>query len=226
MIPQNTSFSVIIPTFNEENQLQLTLDSVNRQHQVIVVDGGSSDKTVHVAQRNKAIVLQCIKGRAGQLNKGAREATGEILIFLHADTILPAGYTDWVKQKILQEQCIAGAFKLALNSDKMIMKCIAWAANARSSLLQFPYGDQALFMKAVAFHKEGGFPDIPVMEDFALIQQLKKRGRIGIADAAVISSDRRWQRLGIIRTALINQLMIGGYLFGVSPQFLAKFYSV
>ncbi|MBI5557456.1 MAG: TIGR04283 family arsenosugar biosynthesis glycosyltransferase [Deltaproteobacteria bacterium] len=220
--------SIIIPVLNEAENIQATLDSILETDgaEIIVVDGGSKDKTVEIASRAGVKVVFACPVRAGQLNKGAAEAQGEILLFLHGDTRLPAGFEVSVREIMTRHDISAGAFRLAIDSPKKRYQWIARAANLRSRFLQRPYGDQALFLKAALFRELGGFPDIPIMEDFCLVKTLMQKGRIYILDKKVITSARRWQRLGVFRTTIINQLVVCGFLLGVPVDLLAKFYGV
>lgn len=219
--------SVIIPTINEEKVLAGTLENIlhhGKQVEVVVVDGGSRDETVSVAKEAGAKVLRTAPGRAGQMNLGADRAQGDILLFLHADTRLPHSFYRLVCETMVRKEVAAGAFRLALDSKKKKLHCVAWGANIRSRILGLPYGDQGIFIRTSLFHELGGYPDLPVMEDFAFIRKAKKKGQIHMLDASVITSARRWQDLGVVRTTVINQLMIAGFLLGLSPQFLAKLY--
>lgn len=221
--------SVIIPTINEEQKISATVGSIvngAEKVEVVVVDGGSCDKTVAAAKEAGAKVVQTEAGRARQLNLGADNAKGEILLFLHADTQLPHGFYDLVCQAMARDDIAVGAFGLALDSTQKKLALIAWAANLRSRILGLAYGDQGLFMRAAVFKELGGYPDLLVMEDFAFIRKAKNRGRILTLNASVITSARRWRHLGVIRTTCINQLMVLGFLLGLPDKFLAKLYGV
>ncbi len=158
------------------------------------------------------------------MNAGAAIAQGDILLFLHADTKLPNNYDQLIENTLTQPNVIAGAFELAIDSQQKSLRLIEALVKMRSHLFALPYGDQALFMKRSTFDNVGGFPDLAIMEDFALVKQLKRHGKIAIAPAAVTTSSRRWDKLGVWRTTLINQLIIVGYYLGVSPNKLRKFY--
>ncbi|MBU0909796.1 MAG: TIGR04283 family arsenosugar biosynthesis glycosyltransferase [Proteobacteria bacterium] len=220
--------SIIIPALNEAQNITATLRSTETDEYVerVVVDGGSRDDTVVLARNAGARVILSPPGRARQLNRGAAEAQGEVFLFLHGDTRLPRGYARLVRETMAQRHIVAGAFGLAIDSPQKRFKWVAGAANLRSRFLQFPYGDQAIFLRAALFRELGGFPEIPVMEDFHLVQLLRRQGRIHILDQQVVTSARRWRRLGFFRTTLINQLMVLGFLLGFSRNFLAKFYGV
>ncbi len=218
--------SIVIPVLNEANQIAKILEIQPQATHVelIVVDGGSRDQTVPFAQSIGARVLQSSPGRAQQMNIGANAATGSILLFLHADTQLPAGFDTMIRQALSQPATIAGAFSLKIDADLWSLRWVEWGVNWRSRWLQMPYGDQAIFLHTHTFKTLGGFPNLPIMEDFELMRQLKQRGTIALLPAAVITSGRRWQTLGVLRTTLLNQWIILAYLLGVSPKRIAHWY--
>lgn len=219
--------SIIIPVLNEEKHIQTTLQAIERTPdiEIIVVDGGSTDHTVKLAKECNVIVISISqKGRARQMNAGAAIASGEILLFLHADTRLPRGYAKMVRDTLTLPQTVAGAFALkidgAMRSLRWVEKMVQW----RSRFCSLPYGDQALFCKTSTFFELGKFPDLLFMEDFEFVRTLRKAGRIRIVPHAVLTSGRRWQKLGVVKTTAINQIIIIGYFFGVSPHRLARWY--
>lgn len=227
VLSREKRLSVIIPALDEEAHIGATLGSVGRGDsglEVIVVDGGSSDRTVAISRAAGARVMTAPAGRAKQLNAGAGVAEGDILLFLHADTRLPPGYRGLVEQTVAVNTVTAGAFRLAVDSDRKSVTIITWAANLRARVLQFPYGDQAIFMKAATFNRLGGFADIPVMEDFELVRRLRRLGALRLVREPVVTSARRWRKKGVLRTTLINQLMVAGFLLGIPCQLLAKLY--
>ncbi|MEP1059493.1 TIGR04283 family arsenosugar biosynthesis glycosyltransferase [Stenomitos frigidus] len=223
---KDLTISIIIPTLNEAENLVQTLKTVqdNNSMEVIVVDGGSWDDTVRIAKSLNVRVISSTAKRSDQMNLGAALAKGDILLFLHADTHLPLRFEHWILQTLAKPNIIAGAFELKINSTVPALRWVEWGVKLRSHLFQMPYGDQAIFLRASIFQELGGFPDLPIMEDFELMRRLKQRGRIKIAPAAVITSNRRWKKLGVCRTTLINQLIIVGYLLGISPERLLKWY--
>ena len=220
------TLSVVIPVINESDHLAQTLTIVNTavEVEVIVVDGGSSDDTVQIAKAFGAVVIQSELGRAVQMNAGAAIATAPNLLFLHADTCLPRGYDSLICETLAQPRVVAGAFDLAIAGSQIGLRLVEWGVKWRSRLLHMPYGDQGIFLKAEVFHSLGGFPDMPIMEDFALVQRLNKLGKVEIAAATVSTSNRRWQTFGIFKTTLVNQLIILGYFFGIPPATLAQWY--
>ena len=219
--------SVIIPVLNEAARLEKTILNLeaNSDTEIIVVDGGSQDKTVELTKM-LGVKLICYSSahRAQQLNLGAQSARGEILLFLHGDTLLPDGYQDMVKKALSEPEIIAGAFELSIEGQMPSLRFIEKMVNWRSRFFSLPYGDQGIFLNASIFKQIGGFSDFPIMEDFELVQRLKSQGKITIIPAQVITSGRRWQRLGIWQTTLINQLIVIGYFLGVPPLQLAKWY--
>ena len=158
------------------------------------------------------------------MNAGARASRGDILLFLHADTRLPPGFEHHVREVLDRPDTVAGAFRLGIDGSLKGLRVIEWLANVRSVCMGMPYGDQAIFIEAARFVRAGGFPEIPIMEDFAFMRRLRREGRIGIAPVSVATSARRYNELGFWRATWINQLMIIGYLMGVSPERLARWY--
>ena len=222
----NKKISVIIPALNEARNIRTTLASIDHVSGVesIVVDGGSTDRTAELARSGNARVVTSLPGRARQLNAGARAARGDVFLFLHADSQLPKIFHRYVLSLLNQSEVVAGAFRLAVDSDLPGVRLVENVANWRSRFLQMPYGDQGIFVKASTFWQIGGFPDQPIMEDFEFIRRVRKEGRIAIAPASIITSDRRWRRLGVVRTTLVNQWVIIAFYLGIDPHRLAQWY--
>lgn len=218
--------SVIIPAVNEAKDLRQILKAAQsgQPHEIIVVDGSSADETVNVARSMDAIVLSAPRCRALQMNRGAAVATGEILLFLHADTLLPFDYAAQIPAMLGKPGVAGGAFAFALANDFAGRRIVEWTTNWRARQWQFPYGDQALFVRRETFVQLGGFPEMPLMEDYEFVRRLRRLGRIAIAPSAAITSGRRWQRLGWVRTTLFNRAIILAYHLGVSPARLAGWY--
>lgn len=221
------TIGIIIPVLNEAATIGQTLRQL-QQHpevEIIVVDGGSADDTVAIAQQMGVKAITVVgQGRAGQMNAGANIAEGKILLFLHGDTQLPDNFVSLVLRTLKQSGVIAGAFELAISGEAKSLRWIELLVKWRSRLLSLPYGDQAIFISKTAFDQLEGYAQLPIMEDFEFIQRAKKHGKIAIAPAAVTTSGRRWQKLGVWQTTLINQLMIAGYYLGISPVKLSNFY--
>ena len=226
MVNNQIKISVIIPLLNEAKAIKNVLLNLQSypELEVIVVDGGSEDETIAIAESFSYKVLSSVRGRSIQMNAGAAIATGNILLFLHGDTILPANFPQMILEAIQQPGIVGGAFELKIDAKIRGIKLVEMMVNWRSHFFSLPYGDQAIFIKAETFNQIGGFPIQPIMEDFVFIRQLKNIGKIAIIPTPVITSGRRWQQLGIVKTTLINQLMILGYYLGVSPEKLATFY--
>ncbi len=222
----NPEVSVIIPTYNEEAVIGRTLEYLSRQAaaEIIVADGGSGDATRDIAAKAGAVVMMVKGGRAMQQNEGALHAQGRLLLFLHADTLAPEGYADIIRDALDDARTVAGSFQFRTDGSGLSMRLIESMANIRSSIFQYPYGDQGLFMEKRVFVEEGGFSPLPIMEDFELVGRLRRRGRIVTLHKPVLTSARRWKSLGIVRTTLINQIMIAGFFLGVPFPKLERFY--
>lgn len=218
--------SIIIPVLNEAKNLASVLASTQPSENVeaIVVDGGSEDDTVEIAQAWGVKVLSAPAGRAQQMNRGAAAATGQILLFLHADTRLPVGFDKLIRATLAQPRVIAGAFALRIDASLWSLRLIEIGVNWRSRYLQMPYGDQAIFLTAAVFHQIGRFPEFPMMEDFEMMRRLRRCGRIAIVEEPVLTSGRRWLQKGVCQTTLINQLAIVSYLIGISPEQIVRWY--
>jgi len=223
---KTSNISIIIPACNEAESLAELLPELLAvpEVEVIVVDGNSSDDTVNTATALGAKVLRAPPGRALQMNAGAQAAGGEVLLFLHGDTRLPQGFAEKVHVILNQPGIAAGAFSLKIDGKGYGLRIIERLANFRSRFMQMPYGDQAIFVKAAIFSDIKGFPELPIMEDFELIRKLKNRGRVKILFPSATTSPRRWKKLGVLRTTVINQAVVIGYLLGVNPEKLAEWY--
>jgi rSAM/selenodomain-associated transferase 2 len=220
------AISVIIPTLNEAESIATTMKSAQAptKVEIIVADGRSSDGTGEMAKGLGARLLTITGGRAKQVNAGAMAASSEVLLFLHGDTRLPGGFDKHVMNLLTMPGTAAGAFTLGIDGPEIGLRLIEKLANFRSRFFQMPYGDQAIFLKASLFRSIGGFPEIPIMEDFVFMQRVKKEGRVVIAPIAVTTSSRRWKELGILKTTLINQVVLLAYFLGSDHKRLARWY--
>jgi rSAM/selenodomain-associated transferase 2 len=221
-----SNISVVIPTLNEETTLGHLLTTLleHLDVEVIVADGGSSDQTLAIADYYGVKAVSSEPGRGKQQNLGAGLATGDILLFLHSDTFLPDDFPHHIHATLGRPATVAGAFRLKINAPGSGYRLIEWGVYQRSKLLQLIYGDQAIFVRKKTFLKAGGFPEQTFLEDMELIRRLKKLGRIRLAPAAVTTSARRWHHNGLVRTTLLNQCILLGYLAGVNHDTLGRFY--
>ncbi len=223
----NGLISVIIPTLNEAGNIKETIISsqFSNNVEIIVVDGGSKDETLFIAKSLNVKVLISSLGRANQMNVGAMAASGEILLFLHADTRLPTNFEEMMRTTLAKPGIVAGAFALRINAPNWGLRLVELGVKWRSHLWQMPYGDQGIFLTKDVFGQVGNFPQIPIMEDFELIRKLKTMGKIYLLPTPVITSPRRWLKKGIIQTTILNQIIVIAYLLGVSPQQIRNWYS-
>jgi rSAM/selenodomain-associated transferase 2/rSAM/selenodomain-associated transferase 1 len=214
--------SVVIPTLNESARIAAVVAAVRRKGvEVIVADGGSADDTAGLAARAGARVVAAPRGRGPQLNAGAVTARSQRLLFLHADTTLPENFVDLVTRCLDREEVAIGAFRFMLDSRSAPLTCVERAVHVRCSLFSTPRGDQALFMRASTFRDLGGFPPIPALEDVDLVHRAKRLGRVVVLPDAAVTSSRRWDEAGVIRTTVVNQACLVGYALGLSPARLA-----
>lgn len=217
--------SVIVPTLNEAENIEKCLSLAKKDEvEMIVVDGGSTDQTRKLAQKAGALVLESPLGRPLQLNTGAEKARGDVLLFLHADTILPDDYMKHIFFTLQDKETIAGAFRFKTDLEGPIMRITEHIVNVRAKRFQLPYGDQGFFIRKIIFEEAGRFPDVPIAEDLYFVRSLTKKGRIGIAPVEAITSARRWRQKGFTRTTLINYAILIGCLFGIKPEKLAALY--
>lgn len=223
---ETSHISIIIPTLNEEKFLGRVLSSLQVYPgiEIIVADGGSGDQTLDIARSFQVRIVQSTAGRGQQQNAGASHASRPILLFLHCDSKLPDDFPSLVHDIIHLPDTAAGAFRLQIDDQSFRYRLIEWGANVRSRFLEMPYGDQALFMKKNTFAEVGGFRDQPFLEDLELVQRLKRVGKIRLADGNVTTSARRWKRQGVIRTTMINQCILLGYICGIDAAKLGRMY--
>lgn len=220
--------SVIIPALNEEVFIEETIRKV-RQHsspsrikEIIVADGGSRDRTEVRAKQAGAVVVQSPRGRAVQMNEGAGHASGEILYFLHADSIPPPGFGHAIEQAI-QEGSNAGCFRLAFDTDHILLNFYAWFT--RFDVNAFRFGDQSLFIERKVFNKVGGFrEDHIVMEDNEIIRRIKRNGSFCICRKKIITSARKYHEVGVLKLQMIFTFIFFAYFLGVPQSQLVSWY--
>jgi rSAM/selenodomain-associated transferase 2 len=220
--------SVIVPTLDEAEGIAASLAPLQAARaagcEVIVVDGGSRDGTAAVAQPLADRVLTARRGRATQMNAGAELARGDALLFLHADTVLPSAAPNLVRSALLDDGYRWGRFDVRLSAHHPLLRLVGWMMNWRSHLSGIATGDQAVFVRRDAFAAVGGFPPIPLMEDIALARRLKRLGRPARVRDPVITSSRRWEERGILRTVLLMWGLRLAYAAGVAPERLLRRY--
>lgn len=217
--------SVIIPALNEVTHIEATVrQALCNEVEVMVVDGGSTDGTREASAHAGARVLRSPRGRGVQQNRGAEAAQGRVLLFLHADTLLPVDYVRAVFETLLSRNVALGAFKFRTDLEKRPARVIERLVNFRSRRLRLPYGDQGLFVRKEVFQRAGGFPNVPIAEDLFFVKQLRRQGRLGLTKAYITTSGRRWRRAGILRTTWINQVILVGLALGISAHALASIY--
>jgi rSAM/selenodomain-associated transferase 2/rSAM/selenodomain-associated transferase 1 len=221
--------SVIIPTFNEAPHLEFllpTLASEGDRVEVIVADGGSTDLSHElVSSFPRLIWVSSAKGRAPQMNAGAEAASGDILFFLHADSLPPQGWSSAIESAVTAPSFAIGAFRFALDEAGVRPRVIEWGVRFRSARLGLPYGDQGLFLKADAFRKAGGFQTVPIMEDILLVRRMKQMGNVAILALPLKTSARRWRQNGYARQTWMNVSTYLQFRLGVPVDKLTRRYA-
>ena len=214
---------VVMPVLDEAERIEASLRALaplrGRGHEIIVVDGGSRDRTAAIARALGERVLDSARGRAVQMNAGARAASGDALVFLHADSSLPAGADERIREAL--ETRLWGRFDVEIEGRDPLLRLVAWSMNLRSRLSGIATGDQAIFVRREAF---AGFPEIALMEDVAFSRAMKRRGPPACLAARVATSGRRWESRGVLRTIVLMWRLRLLYAVGVSPDRLARLY--
>jgi len=219
--------TIIVPVLNEADALASFLQHLQplreSGHQLIVVDGGSSDQSLAVAESLSDLALQSPAGRARQMNAGAARAEGDWLLFLHADTWLPQPFFGWIEQ-IAQSDLSWGRFNVCLSGKRPIFRVIETCINWRSALSGIATGDQAIFVRRQLFETLAGFVDEPLMEDIDLCRRLRKISTPLCLKQQAQTSSRRWESRGVLRTILLMWELRFRYFFGASPADLVRRY--
>jgi len=217
--------SIIIPVLNEAKILEQTLCQLESElgsHELIIVDGGSTDGSVHIAEKYGKVVPS-VRGRAKQLNAGAAAASGDILTFLHADIWLESGALAAV-ETALSSGYVGGGFRQKIDGKNILYRVLEIAGNIRGKYLKVFYGDSGIFLKRADFKKIGGFPEIPILEEMEFSKNLCKLGKTTLVIPHIHISARRWETNGLIRTTVNNWLITLLYFLKFSPERLAKLY--
>lgn len=217
--------SVIIPVYNEESAIRKTLSALPYKDglEVIVVDGESRDRTREFARAFPATVVECVKNRALQMNKGAQLASRDALVFLHADCRFEEGSLEAISD-CLWAGCVGGCLTQAIDSKKFIYRLIEYSGNIRARLSKIFYGDQAIFVRRDVFFKLGGFDDVPLFEELMFSKKMIKEGKTRILNKKVFASPRRWQENGIVKTTVIFWLLTLGFYLGLPYNRLQGLY--
>jgi rSAM/selenodomain-associated transferase 2 len=228
--PRSPSLSIVIPVLHELATINAFLTSLKQRLaddsiEIIVVDGSPDRETADRIDDPAIIVSATNAGRGHQMNVGARQAQGEILLFLHADTLPPFNTAALIQRALIDPRLVGGAFRLAVNTKNPVLWFIARMTTLRSRFTRLPFGDQGIFIRRAVFEQLGGYRDIPIMEDLDLMRRLRYAGfPIAISPAVVLTSSRRWDNEGIVFGTLRNWLLRTLYYLGVSPVLLAAWY--
>lgn len=216
--------SVVIPALDEEARIAATIDAAFAAGaaEVIVADGGSSDRTADIATQHNARVITGVRMRARQMNRGAEEAKHDALIFLHADTLLPKNAAQAVEEAL--KKSVFGGFHVAFIEDTRGLRYTAAMINRRTRLTREPWGDQAQFIRRDTFLASGGYREWPIMEDYEFAKRMKRSGPTVLLESIVHTSGRRFLEKGLVKTAVVNWLIIAAYHARVAPERLARWY--
>ncbi len=220
--------SIIIPVLNEAPALRSNLPALQTfryaGHEVIVVDGGSSDASIRIASALTDKVVESAPGRGMQMNAGAAKATGTILLFLHIDTLLPDQADRLVTESLFGDDRVWGRFDLRLSGENPAFRLIERMINMRSRYTGMATGDQGIFVLSSTFNQVGTYPEIPLMEDLVLSRKLRKLAKPICLQQRVISSSRRWEQHGIVRTVLLMWILRLAFFLGIGPEILHRKY--
>jgi rSAM/selenodomain-associated transferase 2 len=221
----NPYVSVIIPVLADADEVERLVDQVSREPavEVIVVDGGPDPRLDRLDQPPHARLMRAPRGRARQMNAGAAAATGEWLLFLHADSRLPPGWAEHLRRAPVNAS--GGWFRFALDDTAWQARVIEQGVRWRVRLFQLPYGDQGLFVRREVFVALGGFGELPLLEDVEFVRRLVRRGGAFELPLPLLTSSRRWRHDGWFRRSARNLVIVSCYFAGVSPARLSRWYS-
>lgn len=220
------TLSVVVPTFQEEADIAATLGAIERLGagvEVVVVDAGSTDRTVEVAAAHGARVVSAIeRGRSPQMNQGAAETTGDVLLFLHADTILPSDARTTIAGILADPAVAGGCFRLRFDHDHLVLRISSFLSGFGYRL--FHYGDSGYFVRRSVFRELGGFHPMSFLEDIDFWLRLNRRHKVVIAETSVLTSARRFRQVGVARQQALGTMIVLLYMLGVGAPRLAQFY--
>jgi rSAM/selenodomain-associated transferase 2 len=212
----------VIPALNEADRIAESVQSARAPGvEVVVADGGSRDATRLRAAEAGARVVSSSPGRSRQMQEGATASDGDVILFLHADTTLPDGFADQVRQAIEDPAVAGGAFALRFDQRSFAMRLVEWGVRVRLALAALPYGDQAIFLRRSLLESMGGVPQVVIMEDLDLVKRIKEAGRIVLLSAPVTTSARRYRQFGALRTMLRNALALICWRLGIDRERVA-----
>ena len=220
--------SIIIPVLNEEAALAATLAvaraGLGEDDEIVVADGGSNDRTIEIGRACGARIVECEAGRGRQMNAGCAQARGDLLLFLHADTLLPADYRRELEDLLRDPGVRWGRFDVDFDEGGPLLRLIAWLISRRSTLMRSATGDQAIFVRRDDFDAVGGYREALLFEDVDLARRLRACGRIGIPRSHAVTSARRWRNRGVWATTFRMWSLKSLYLLGVPAERLARHY--
>ena len=224
--PPAVQLSVIIPTLNEASRIAEAIEraAALAPYEIIVADGGSSDSTVQIARQQGQQVVVSEPGRGVQQNAGARQARGDLLLFLHADTWLESQAAAQLQQMARDPRVHMGAFRQKITSSRPIYRWIERGNAIRARYWGLPYGDQGIFVRRDTFFQWGGFPEVPIMEDLIFMRKVRRRSRIMLLPGPLHVSPRRWEQIGPLTQTLRNWGLLIAERAGVAPFVLARWY--
>jgi len=217
--------AVVIPALQEAGRIEAAIRSASAPGvEVVVADGGSRDGTPARAEAAGARVVFSEPGRARQLDVGARAAHADVLLFLHADTRLPDGYADQIRDALQDPDVAGGAFAFRFDERSPALRVVEWGVRVRTALAALPYGDQGIFVRRHVLEAIGGVPQVPIMEDLDLVRAVRRHGRLARLPAAAVTSARRYRQGGVARTVWRNTVAVAAFVLGIDRARVASWY--